>query len=78
MTEERVARYRKDWFTNPTFGEFSARIAEMHRKESETHKAVSRGESVTKINHQMGVVDGIERVQALLEQMHREMMGVEA
>jgi hypothetical protein len=78
MNEERETRYRRDWFTNPTFKDYVERLEEMHRKEEATLKGFARGDSITKINHQQGVVDGIERVQAMLEQMNREALGIEA
>jgi len=72
---EMESRYKRDWLTNPTFKEFSARMQEMHRKEVESLKAASRGESITKVNHQQGILDGIERTIALIEEMQREVFG---
>lgn len=55
-----------DFFTNPTFAETLRQLEEQHRKETESMKAVGRGESATKFSYQTGVVDGIERTLTLL------------
>ena len=65
-------RYRRDFVTNPAFEEFLRILEEMRRKETENLKTASRSGELAKINTQVGIVDGIERVAARLQNFKKD------
>ena len=68
-------RYRRDFVTNPTFSEVLRLLEEMQRKETETLKTASRTGEMARINTQVGVVDGIERVMVRLHNLKKDVLG---
>jgi len=60
-------RSRRDMVTNPAFGEMTAAIVEMVRKETECLTQHAQESDLARINHQAGIVEGIKRVLARLD-----------
>ena len=77
----RGARYRLDFLTNPAYRELVAAIRTLRDKELASLQAAGRGDAEHRFNHQAGIVDGIERVQMMLQQLEehaRKDMGNDA
>ena len=74
MNKEQVVRHRRDFYTNPVYGEVMDAFAEQLRKEEVTLKGISKTGELSRINAQAGVVDGIERNILLLKNMRDEAM----
>lgn len=74
MNQEQIARHRRDFYTNPVFGEVMDAFAEQLRREEVTLKGISKTGELSRINAQAGVVDGIERNILLLTNMRDEAM----
>mgnify|MGYP001574710199 CR=1 FL=1 len=72
MNPEQIVRFRRDFYTNPVFGEVMDAFAEQLRREEVTLKGISKTGELSKINAQAGVVDGIERNLKLLTNMRDE------
>lgn len=77
MSEERHAqliRYRRDFYSNPVFGELMEALVDQQRKELISLKGASKGQDLSQVNFHAGVVEGIERQLALIENMRQEGM----
>ena len=74
MSASSVPRYRRDFVTNPSFEETILLLEEMRRRETENLKTASRQGELARINTQVGVVDGIERVMLRLQNMKKDLL----
>ena len=68
----RATRFAQDFVTNPCWADLLTALREMERKEQVTLQALARGGEIAKINHQGGVIDGLQRTIMRLENMEKD------
>ena len=69
-----LPRYKHDFVTNPGFSEALELLREMADKETVLLKTSSRDQNISRINTQVGIVDGIERSILRLENMRADVL----
>ena len=68
----RGTRYRLDFMSNPAYPELLDEIHKLKMKEMGSLLSAGRGEAEHQFNHQAGIVDGVERVELLMQRLERD------